>query len=141
MKRIEIKQRKKMVVPFLLLGISVLLITSYGIFFTEYGNDTTKKIGFFVGLAVFGYFAYSAIRKLVKNQPVIVLDRHSIMLHTNTEVTIPKSEIENIQVTYLEETGYFLNIKTKNTTYETNISWLDKTPDEIKELIKDYKES
>ena len=42
-------------------------------------------------------------------------------------------------VTHVDEIGYFLNIKTKDTTHETNISWLDKTPDEIKELIEGYK--
>jgi hypothetical protein len=67
-----------------------------------------------------------------------VLDSDCIILNTTGTVTIPKNEIEHIEIIYLDETGYLLNIKIKSTTYETNISWLDKTPDEIKELLRDY---
>jgi hypothetical protein len=139
MSRVEIRQRKKMVIPFLLIGTVIMAVTGFGIFFSEkYKDDTTKKISFFVGVAIFGYFIYSPVRKLIKDQPIIVFDSDSIILNTHKRVTVQKGDIEDISVTYIEETGYFLNIKTKDSTHETNISWLDKTPNEIKELIKVY---
>jgi hypothetical protein len=137
MRRVEIKQRKKMVVPFLLIGTVIMAVICFGIFFSEkYKDDLSKQISFFVGVAIFSYFIYSPVRKLINDQPIIVFDTDSIILNTHKRVTIQKKEIEDLSVTYIEETGYFLNIKTKDTTHETNISWLDKTPDEIKELIK-----
>jgi hypothetical protein len=115
--------------------------TGFGIFFSEkYKDDTTKKISFLVGLAIFTYFIYSPVRKLIKNQPIIVFETDSILLNTSKSVAIQKNEIEDISVNYIDETGYFLNIKTKNATHEANISWLDKTPDEIEELIKVYRQ-
>lgn len=128
-----------MAVPFLLIGTVIIIGTGIGIFFSDkYRDDTTKQISFLVGVAIFCYFTYSPVRKLIKNQPIIVFETDSIILNTNKCVTIQKKEIEDMSVTYINETGYFLNIKTKDTTHETNISWLDKTPDEIKELIKVY---
>jgi hypothetical protein len=39
---------------------------------------------------------------------------------------------------YVESVGYFFSIRTEKENYETNVSWLDKTPDQIKELITRY---
>jgi hypothetical protein len=141
MSKIEIRQRKKMMIPFLLICVLLFLITGLGIFLTEkYKDDTTKKISFLIGVVIFVYFTYPSVIKLLKNQPIIVIEKDLIVLNTKQLVTIRKSEIEHIDVTYVEETGYFLNIKIKDTTHETNISWLDKTPDEIKKLIEAYME-
>jgi hypothetical protein len=129
-----------MVVPFLSFCLLLILITGYVAFFTEkYKDDLTTKVSFFIGVAIFGIFTYSSVIKLLMNQPIIVMEKDSIVLNTKRMITIRKSEIEHIDVTHVDEIGYFLNIKTKDTTHETNISWLDKTPDEIKELIEGYK--
>ena len=129
-----------MVIPFLSFGLLLILITGYGVFFTEkYKDDITKQISFFIGVAIFSYFTYLPVRKLLLNQPIIVMEKDSIVLNTKKTITIRKSEIEHMDVTHVDEVGYFLNIKTKDTTHETNISWLDKTPNEIKELIEGYK--
>ncbi|MBI3232081.1 MAG: hypothetical protein HYZ51_03320 [Candidatus Doudnabacteria bacterium] len=137
MRRVEVRQRKKMVVTFLLIGAIIMAVTGFGIFFSEnYKDDATTQISFFVGVAIFSYFIYSPVTKLIKDQPIIVFDTGSIILNTPKRVTIQKEEIEDVSVTYIEETGYFLNIKAKDITHEINISWLDKTPEEIQELIK-----
>ncbi len=39
---------------------------------------------------------------------------------------------------YVESVGNFFSIRTEKENYETNVSWLDKTPDQIKELITRY---
>jgi hypothetical protein len=128
-------------IPFLLIGVLLFIITGFGIFLTEkYKDDTTSKIGFFISAAIFVYSMYSPVTKLLKNQPIIVIEKDLIILNTKKKVTIQKREIEHMDVTYVDETGYFLNIKTKDTTHKTEISWLDKTPDEIEKLIERYTE-
>ena len=140
MDTIEIKQRKKMVVPFIGFCILIMLITA-GVFFLtdKYKDDTRGKVFFLTGLILFAYMIYFPIKKLIKNQPIIVLTDDSIVLHMTKPVVIPKNNILEIDVTYVEDSGYFLNIKTENKTHQTNISWLDKTPNEIKDLIKKYR--
>lgn len=128
-----------MVVPFLVLGVTIFLAGGYITFFTaKYESGTRGQIFFFIGVALFIYFSFSPVRKLIRNEPIVILDRDSITLNTSGTVTIRRNEIEHIEVVYVDETGYFLNIKTKSTTHKTNISWLEKTPDEIKDLIKSY---
>ena len=139
MNKVEIKQRKKMVVYFLLIGTVIIISTGFAIFLSEsFKAETSTKISFLVGFAIFCYFIYSPVKKLIKNQPVIIFDTDSIILKANKCVIIKKEEIEGISVNYINERGYFLNIQTKKTNHETNISWLDKTPDEIKKLINAY---
>ena len=139
MDTIEIKQKKKMVVPFIGFCILTMLITAgIGFFTDKYKDDTTSKVSSIVGFILFAYLLYSPIKKLIKNQPIIILTDDSIVLHMTKPVVIPKKNIMEIDVTYVEEMGYFLTIKTEKETHETNISWLDKTPDEIKDLIKKY---
>ena len=128
-----------MVISFLLIGTLIMVVTGFGIFFfEEYKDHTTKKISFFVGVTICCCFSYSPVRKLIKSQPIVIFETDSIIMNTNKSVTIKKEDIEDVLVTCIEATGYFINVKTKDSTHQTNISWLDKTPDEVKELIKVY---
>ncbi|RUT67855.1 hypothetical protein D0817_24260 [Flavobacterium cupreum] len=136
MNKVEIRQRKKIVLPFLLIGTIIIVGTGFWIFFSErYTDITSKKISFIAGVLIFCYLIYSPVRKLIKNQPIIIFESDSIILNNNKPITIKKNEIECISVTYVNETGYFLYIQTKETIHKTNIYWLDRTPDEIKKLI------
>lgn len=129
-----------MVVSFMAVGVLIMLVTASGIFLSDkYKDDTTKKVSFIVGVIIFVCFMYSPAKKLVRNQPTIVLTDDSIVLHVPKQVLIPKNQITEIDIIYVEETGYFLNIKTESENHQTNISWLDKTPAEIKDLIKKYR--
>jgi hypothetical protein len=62
----------------------------------------------------------------------------SCILNNKKVVLISRHEIQNIEVIYVESVGYFFSIRTEKENYETNVSWLDKTPDQIKELITRY---
>jgi len=140
MGKIEIRQRRKMVIPFLSVSLLLLLITAYGLFKEEYKYKMITKISFSMGVAILFYLSYSQVIKLLRNQPIIVLEEDSIVLNTKIKsTTIQKGQIEHLEVKHIEEVGYILIIKTKDTTHETNISWLEKTPDEINELIQGYK--
>ncbi len=141
MNTIEIRLRRKLVGPFFALGLLIMLITAYVLFFTDkYKDNPMEKVGFGVGVAVFGYSAYAPIKKLLNNQPIIVLADDSIALHEKRTVVIPKSAIQEIEVVHDEEEGYLLCIKTEKKTHKASLTWLDVTPDEIKNLIERYKQ-
>jgi hypothetical protein len=93
-----------------------------------------------VGFVVFGYTAYAPIKKLLQHQPIIVLADDSIALHEKRTVVIPKSAIQEIEVVHEEDDGYFLRIKTEKENHKASLTWLDTTPDEIKNLIERYKQ-
>jgi hypothetical protein len=122
MNSIEIKQRRKLVGPFFAACLLFILI------------------GVVVGFVVFGYTAYAPIKKLLQHQPIIVLADDSIALHEKRTVVIPKSAIQEIEVVHEEDDGYFLRIKTEKENHKASLTWLDTTPDEIKNLIERYKQ-
>src|SRR5687768_11970434 len=102
MNTIELRQRKKMVIPFIAVCLLLILLTAYGIFFTDkYKDDTTKKIGFIAGLLIFLYFTYLPLKKLVKNQAIIVFNEEGIVLNTKKTVVIPKRDIDHLEVVYV----------------------------------------
>ena len=117
----------------------LLLTTVFGVFFMgKHKDEAIATISFIVATVAIIYFTYLPLRKAIKNEPVIVLTDDSIVLNTPRSVVIPKSEIRIIDVDYVKESGYFLNIKTDKENHVTSISWLDKTPDQLKSLIKKY---
>jgi hypothetical protein len=140
MNTIEIKYRRKLVGPFFATCLLFLLIGAYVVLFTDkYKDDTSKKVWCGVGIAVFGYSAYAPIKKLLKNQPIIVLADDSVALHLKRTVVIPKSAIQEIEMVHDEEDRYFLHIETEKENHKTSLTWLDATPDQIKHLIERYK--
>jgi hypothetical protein len=79
-------------------------------------------------------------QKLLQHQPIIVLADDSIALHQKQTVVIPKSAIQEIEVVPDEDDGYALHIKTEKENHKTSLTWLDTTPDQIKNLIERYKQ-
>ena len=45
------------------------------------------------------------LSEAIKKHPIIVLDSDYIILNTTGTVTIPKNEIEHIEITYLDGLG------------------------------------
>jgi hypothetical protein len=139
MNTIEIKQRRKLVIPFIVAWVLLQLAGAWWIFFRdEYKNDIVAKGGFIAGVILFAYFTYLPVKKLLKNEPIITLTPDSIILNTSKVVVISKTDIKHIDVTMAEGNGYVLNIGTDVTSHEVGISWLDKTPAEIKALAERY---
>lgn len=136
MNTIELRLRKKTTVPFAVLAILALTVGIYTVFVKDGYSLYVKAIGIVVFMYTL-YWLYITIKKLLKNVPIITLNDEAIILNEEN-VSIPKSEIQNIDVIYIDDTGYFLSIKTDKKNYETNVSWIDKTPEQIKELIKRY---
>jgi hypothetical protein len=140
MNPVEIKFRRKLVEPFFAVGILLMVSCVYGVFFTEkYKDDTRKKLFVVGGIVFFGYGLYAPIKKLLKNQPIIVLADDSIVLHEKQTVVIPKRAIQKVEVVQDEDRGYVLHIETEKQKHETGLTWLDTTPDQMKILIERYK--
>lgn len=142
MSTIEIKQRKKMVAYFLSFCLLVITATTLGVFFTDkYKDNTRSKIAVVAGFLLFLYITYPSIKKLIKNEPVIILKNDSIVFHGKGSIVIPKTEIKEIDVVFVEEQGTFLKITTDKKVHEFNITWLEVTAEQMKELIKNYRPS
>lgn len=139
MSRTEIKQRKKLVVPFLIIVSLTIIGTGLGLFISdEYKEDTSSKIYFLLSTLFLGYILYHPVKKLLINEPILVFDDESITHYNPKPVNIQKDQIVQTEVKLVDDEGYFLFIKTKQTEYKISISWLDKSPDEIGELLKNY---
>jgi hypothetical protein len=137
---VEIRQRTKWVVMFLLTGVLLFMTTGCWIFFAEkYAHDLTARRGYIVGLGIFLYFAYSPVVKLLKNQPIITFAPDSIILNTSRKTVIGRDTIRYIDVVYEEGEGYFLNIKTAQEDHKVGLTWLNTTHVQIGDLIGRYK--
>ena len=95
------------------------------------------KILVLLGLAYFIYTIYPPVKILLKNEPVLVFKSESILINS-TRKEVNRTNIRRISVQHVAEVGYFLNIVTEKETHEVNVTWLEKTPDEIKALITRY---
>jgi hypothetical protein len=138
--RTEIKQKKKLVVPFLIMvALTIICVGLLSFVSDKYKEDTSSKIYFLLSTLLLAYILYHPVKKLLKNEPILVFDDESITHYNPKPVTIPKDQIEQTEVNLIDDEGYFLLIKTKQTEHKININWLDKSPDEIGELLKNYK--
>jgi len=137
--RTEIKQRKKLVVPFLIMiALTIIGVGLLSFVSDKYKEDTSGKIYFLLSTLLVAYILYHPVKKLLKNEPILVFDDESITYNKPKPVTIPKDQIEQTEVKLIDDDGYFLFIKTKQTEHKININWLDKSPDEIREILKNY---
>ncbi|MCE2996921.1 MAG: hypothetical protein ACK5RG_00815 [Cyclobacteriaceae bacterium] len=140
MSRTEIKQKKKLVVPFLIMvALTIICVGLLSFVSDKYKEDTSSKIYFLLSTLLLAYILYHPVKKLLKNEPILVFDDESITHYNPKPVTIPKDQIEQTEVKLIDDEGYFLLIKTKQTEYKISISWLDKSPDEVREILKNYK--
>lgn len=139
MNTIELRLRKKTVFPFTIVIILALVLGTSVVFFKdEYNDNLLVKIASILVSTYVLYLLYPTIKKTKKHEPVIILKENEIILNNEKAVLIARHEIQNIEVIYVQDSGYFLSIKTEKENYQTNVSWLDKTPDQIKELITRY---
>ena len=140
MNTIELRLRKKTVFSFTIVTILALVLGTSIVFLKgEYNDNLLVKIASIAVSIYVLYLLYPTIKKTKKHEPVIILKENEIILNNKKVVLISRHEIQNIEVIYVQGSGYLLSIKTGRENYDTNVSWLDKTPDQIKELITRYK--
>jgi hypothetical protein len=87
------------------------------------------------------YTIYIPARKFFKNEPVLSLNNSGIIINEKgTPVSFLWVQIIHWKIEKEEDGGtYYLIIETVNKKRKINISWLDKRPAEIEELIRAYK--
>ena len=140
MEIIEIRQNKKTVIPMLVLLTATLLGVTYYIYFSgKYDNTNTIKILYFFLTAVLIYAIYMPIKKFIKNEPVLTFSKSEIKINEKGK-TNSFSWLEVIDWEMEDDDGTtYLIIKTTDSKRIINISWLDKRPNEIKELLQTFK--
>ena len=141
MQPIEIRQSKMKLISFIAIMFVSQIGIIYFIFFSkDYNLSTTLKLAYAGMLALIIYFLYFPIRKLIKNEPVITL--------TKSEITV---NVKRKPITYLwtqingwhiekdkENSNKYLILETTEGKKSVSISWLEKKPAEIEELIIAY---
>jgi hypothetical protein len=142
METTEIRQNKKTLIPMLaLLAIGFLAGIYYIYFSGKFDNNRTMKIVYaFLSLSL-AFTIFIPARKFFKNEPVLTLNNSEIIINEKGRpVSFLWPQIIDWKIEKEEDGGaHYLIIKTAEKTRKVNISWLEKSPAEIKELLSLYK--
>lgn len=142
METIEIKQNKKALIPMLVLLAVGFLIGTYYIYFSgKFDNNITMKIVYVFLSASLIYTIFIPARKFIKNEPVLTLNNSEIIINDKgSPVSFLWPQIINWKIKKEEDGGtHYLIIETAEKTRKINLSWLEKSPTEIEELLRIYK--
>jgi len=133
---IEVRYRRKYLAPMCVAAIVIVLTMNYFLW-----NDN-KSIYYKIASSAFGgwilFVIAPTIKRMIMNEPIVTLMPDKIVLNVGRRRFIHKVDIRYIDVIYEEEKGYFLEIKTENKRYSVNVSWMDRTPDDVRDLVKFY---
>ena len=140
METIEIRQNKKTLIPMICgLGIALVAMTYYIYFSGKFDNNNTMKLLYVFLTASLLYAIYIPTRKFIKNEPILILAKDSIEIIDKKKTTsIHWLQIRDWKIENDEGTRYLI-IDTAEIKKKINISWLDKTPEEIEILITKFK--
>jgi dipeptidyl aminopeptidase/acylaminoacyl peptidase len=139
MQPIEIRLNKWIWIPMITFLIASLTVMFYITFFSGKFDDKTLLKLLTVGLiAWLGYWLYFPVRQMIKNEPALTISK--------SEITINK---KGKPVTYLQIQGWhiekdkensnrYLILETTEGKKSYSITWLEKKPEEIEELIITY---
>jgi hypothetical protein len=142
MQTIEIRQNKKTLIPMLAVLTAALIGMTYYIYFSgTYDNNNTMKIVYVFLTASLLYSIYIPTKKFVKNEPVLTFRKSEIEINEKGKpVSFLWLQIIDWKIEKEEDSStYYLTIETADTKKRINISWLDKGPSEIEELLRTYK--
>jgi hypothetical protein len=139
MQTIEIRQNKKAVTIMLVLLVAGWLGINYYVYVLK-GLKTNTELNFLniVITGIMAYAIYKGAKRLRSNDPVLIFTKSDLTINEkgNPEsflwLQIIEWKIEN------DDGTEYLNIQTADTTKKISISWLEKKPREIKELMTEY---
>lgn len=140
---VEIRFQNKFLIPMLVFfGLVIIAVSGYVFFSEEYAGKTVYKIlqaVFDVGLF---YYVYNHYSKLKKKGPVLLLTPDTLVIYDKTSIdkTFLWKEIQELKIEDKGE-GLCLKVKSAADNAKTNLTWLDKTPKEIEELIAVYRKA
>lgn len=134
METVEIRMVRKLIIGLIGLFIIIMGITLH--FEYNAGYFWNLNVSIVAGHLLFIVFLIAALRMVFRNDPVITLTSEFIKVR---KVTIPWPEITHWQIEKDNDDEYILNVRTSTSDNSTSLSWLEKTPDQIRELIETYK--
>ncbi len=121
---------------------AVLLGMTYYIYFSgKYDNNNTMKILYVFLTASLLYSIYIPTRKFLKNEPVLTISKSKIEINEKGKpISLLWLQIIDWKIEKEKDGGtHYLTIETAEKKRKINISWLDKRPSEIEELLQTYK--
>jgi hypothetical protein len=142
METIEIRQNKKTLIPMLALLTAALFGMTYYIYFSgKFDNNNTMKLLYVFLTASLIYAIYIQAKKLFKNEPVLTFSKSEIEINEKGKpVSFLWLQVIDWEIEKEEDGGtHYLTIETADKKRKINISWLDKRPSEIEELLQTYK--
>jgi hypothetical protein len=142
METIEIRQNKKILIPMLALLTAALFGMTYYIYFSgKFDNNNTMKILYVFLTASLIYAIYIPAKKFFKNEPVLTFSKSEIEINEKGKpVSFLWLQVIDWKIEKEEDGGtHYLTIETADKKSKINLSWLDKRPSEIEELLQTYK--
>jgi uncharacterized membrane protein len=142
METIEIRQNKKTLIPMLIVVAVGLLGMVYYVYISgRFENNITMKMVYVFLTALLVYKIYNPTKKLIKNEPVLTLSKSEIKINdVGKPISFLWMQVVDWKIEKEKDGGtQYLIIETAEHNKKINISWLDKRPVEIEELIRTYK--
>ncbi len=102
-------------------------------------NNFMKLLYIFIGGSL-AYAIYMQVRKLVKNEAVIIMTQSAIEINQKGKpVSFPWLQISDWKIEK-DDNNWYLFVEAGDTKIGIDISWLERKPEEIEHLIWEYKE-
>lgn len=140
MEKIEIRQDKKLFLIILVLVVVLQIFVIRQVYFTNNENTTLKVVFGIVALISF-YSLYLPLKRLIRNKPVLTLSKSEITItEKNKPVSYLWLQVNEWKIEKdFDGDGKYLIIETTEGKKKVNIASLEIDPDEIEELINEYK--
>jgi hypothetical protein len=139
---IEIRRNKKTLIPMLAFLTAALLGMTYYIYFSgKFDNNNTMKIVYIFLTALMIYAIYIPAKKFFENPPVLTFSKDELEINEKGKpVSFLWLQIIDWKIEKDEDgPTYYLTIETAIVKRKINISWLDKRPTEIEQLLHMFK--
>lgn len=142
MQPIEIRINKWKWIPmitFLLTGLTVMFYITF--FSGKFDDNTLLKVVTVGLIAWLGYWLYFPVRQMINNEPVLILNKSEITINRKGKpVVYLWSQIQGWHLEKdKENSNRYLILETTEGKKSVSITWLEKSPAEIEELIGEYK--
>ena len=139
MKTIEIRQ-KKVSFYFTVIFLPVLVIGfTYYIFLSGSTQVTSEAKYTFVALLLYSsYKIYAEIKRRKDNRPTLIISEFSIEIFGDFKTSSHLWQDIKTWKIELEEGSHYLVLETYNIKKRISVSCLDKTPDEIEDILNQF---
>jgi hypothetical protein len=142
MPTVEIRQRKVITIPMLVMTVIALIsMLCYAFFSGKYDDNTAMQVIYFIVTCYVMYSLYSPLRKIIRNEFVIKMTDSEIIFYMEFKTTACKWK----DITYwaieksADDSAPYLVVKASGFETSVGITWLDKTSIEIGALMTEFK--